>query len=129
MTEAEKKRLVTYRLDTARKTLLEAELLINNKMWNAAVNRLYYACFYAVNALLVNNDIKAKKHSGVIQMFGLYFINTNIISNEAGKLYSLLFDMRQSGDYTDYFDFEEQEVIVLMEPAKQFISQIEEIIN
>jgi len=48
MNSKEKTELVIHKLNKARKTIIEAELLINNKMWNAAVNRIYYACFYAV---------------------------------------------------------------------------------
>ncbi|MFI5142183.1 MAG: HEPN domain-containing protein [Bacteroidia bacterium] len=74
-------------------------MLINNRMWNAAVNRLYYACFYAVNALLIKKQIQARKHSGIIQMFNLHFIHTGLLSKEYGKFYTTLFDMRQSGDH------------------------------
>jgi len=45
MTDAEKAIYIALKLKRARRTLGEAELLINNRMWNAAVNRLYYACF------------------------------------------------------------------------------------
>ncbi len=125
MNSSEKARLAIHKLDKARSTIIEAELLISNRMWNAAVNRIYYACFYAVSALLVYHEIKARKHSGVIQMFGLHFINTGLITKEAGKFYSIVFDMRQSGDYTDYFSFDEQEVTGLLAPAKGFIDQIQ----
>jgi hypothetical protein len=31
--------LVAYEMQKAREAIIEAEFLINNKMWNAAVNR------------------------------------------------------------------------------------------
>ena len=34
--------LVNYRLQRAKETLLEADSLINDSYYNAAVNRLYY---------------------------------------------------------------------------------------
>ena len=40
-----------YRLQRAKETILEVEVHIQNKFWNTAINRLYYACFYAVEAL------------------------------------------------------------------------------
>ena len=58
MTSEQKWDLVQYRLANAKKTLREVDLLIQNRLWNIAVNRLYYACFYAVTALLLNNEIK-----------------------------------------------------------------------
>ena len=44
--------LVQYRLDRAREALAEAALLLDSGHANTGVNRLYYACFYAVSALL-----------------------------------------------------------------------------
>jgi len=37
--------LVKYRIDRAKETLSEAELLAKESYYNAAANRLYYACF------------------------------------------------------------------------------------
>jgi uncharacterized protein len=45
--------LVQYRLDRAREALAEAVLLLDSGHANTGVNRLYYACFYAVSALLL----------------------------------------------------------------------------
>ena len=129
MNDQERAKLCAYRLNAAKTTLTDAELLINNKMWNAAVGRSYYACFYAVNALLINKQLQARKHSGVIQMFGLHFIQTGLLSKETGKFYTTVFDMRQSGDYLDYVDFEEKDVAVLLVPARNFIDQIEQYLS
>ena len=48
------KDLVLYRMARAQETLEDARILANAGRWNACVNRLYYACFYAVSALLVD---------------------------------------------------------------------------
>ncbi len=40
MNNSEKANLVSHKLNNAKKTIIEAELLINHKMWNAAVNRI-----------------------------------------------------------------------------------------
>lgn len=56
---------VKYRLQKAEETLEVARLLVENKKWNSSVNRLYYACYYAVSALLINDGISAKTHAGV----------------------------------------------------------------
>jgi uncharacterized protein (UPF0332 family) len=50
--------LVKYRLERAKKTLEDAQLLIESKRWNSAINRLYYSAFYAVIALLLNENHK-----------------------------------------------------------------------
>ena len=62
------KELVLYRLTRAHETL-DARLLANAGRWNACVNRLYYACFYAISALLVRNSLSSSKHAGVRGFF------------------------------------------------------------
>ncbi|MGN6540887.1 MAG: HEPN domain-containing protein [Ginsengibacter sp.] len=52
----------------SKKTLAEIELLIQNELWNTAVNRLYYACYYAVIALLINKEIDTLTHTGARQL-------------------------------------------------------------
>lgn len=57
--------LVKYRLTRARESVDEALLLAEDSHWNTCANRLYYACFYAVNALLASRGLAASKHTGV----------------------------------------------------------------
>ncbi len=52
MTEQQRKDIIKYRIRKARETFNEVDVLIENEFWNTAVNRIYYACFYAVTALL-----------------------------------------------------------------------------
>ena len=50
--------LVRYRLARAHESLAEARLLLANDHVRTAVNRAYYACFYAVSALLFDSRQK-----------------------------------------------------------------------
>lgn len=67
---------VKYRIESAFNAYEAAKVLAENGFWNSAVNRLYYAVFYAVNALLVQNEIHASSHSGTRSQFSLFFIKT-----------------------------------------------------
>ena len=69
--------LIKYRLDRAHETLEEARIMADTKHWNACVNRLYYACFYAANALLIQKDLSSPKHIGVRSLINMHFIKTN----------------------------------------------------
>ncbi|MBA7554875.1 hypothetical protein ES705_47511 [subsurface metagenome] len=60
MTEYKPEDYVNYRLQKAKDTILEVKTLIDNQYWNTAINRLYYACFYAVGALLIKNGVKTE---------------------------------------------------------------------
>ena len=74
LTEDERKALVTYRLEKAGETLVEAKDCGNMNHWTLAANRLYYAAYYASSALLIQNEIVAKSHEGVIGMIGQNFV-------------------------------------------------------
>ena len=101
MKNSEKADLIEYRLKRALETLQEIEIHLKNGLWNTAINRLYYACYYAATALLLHNDIKASTHSGVRQMLGLHFVKTGKISTDLGKVFTDLFDKRHASDYDD----------------------------
>jgi uncharacterized protein (UPF0332 family) len=115
---------IDYRIQKAYESYADAELLAKNGRWNAVVNRLYYACFYAVIALLLSKDIKSTTHDGGRNQFGLHFLKTGNIDKKYGKHFSKLFDLRQKGDYGDLYDYDE----VIVEPpipmTKEFIEEI-----
>ena len=125
MTDFKADDYINYRLQRANETISEIKILIENKLWNTAINRMYYACFYAVGALLVKNGVVTASHSGSRQKFGQLFIHTGLISKELGKHYSELFEKRQKGDYNDFFDFDEETVVKLHQPSIDFIKVIE----
>ena len=118
------KALIRYRLDRAQETFEEAVLLGREEHWNACLNRLYYACFYAVTALLAKHGLSSSKHSGVKSFFNQRFIKTNIISRTHGSLYNHLFENRQEGDYVDFVVFEAVTVEPLIQQAKDFIETV-----
>ena len=58
-------------------------------------------------------------------MFGLHFIKTGVIDQELGKFYSSLFNKRQTGDYEDFLDHNQEDVEALVEPARSLIYTVE----
>lgn len=125
----EKSEYINYRLKTAYNTYDAAKVLSDNGFWNSTVNRLYYALFYAVNALLINNNITTKSHSATKSQFSQYFIKTGILDIKYGKLLSELYDWRQKGDYDNIFDYEADSVMPLFERVLEMIQVIEKEIN
>jgi len=129
MKDVERKELIYYRLERAKETLDEVQSHLINGYYNTAVNRLYYACYYAVTALLVNSRIITNTHSGVRQMFGLHFIKTEIINKDFGRFFSDIYDKRQTGDYDDFIFYNEDIVKDLIIPAGNLISEIESLLK
>ncbi|MFW5851573.1 MAG: HEPN domain-containing protein [Bacteroidota bacterium] len=129
MNNKERIEYVKYRIESSRQTYDAAKVLYDNGFWNSAINRLYYALFYSINALLVLNNIQTKSHSASKTQFSQYFIKTEKFDKKYGKLFAELFDWRQKGDYDNIFDYNEELVGPLFDPVLEMINLIEEEIN
>ena len=120
----ERQTLVSYRLARARQTLEEAKLLLDAGHANACVNRLYYACFYAVSALLLTRNISTSKHTHIRASLHRDYVKSGHVSKAMGDHYNLLFDSRQKGDYEDLVVFRTEDIRLWLEPTKSFIDHI-----
>ena len=124
-----KQDLIKYRLSRSIDTYDDAIILADKEKWNSTINRLYYAAYYAVIALLLSQDLKPTTHNGAKSSFSEHFIKTGLISKDLGKIYSQLFTWRQKGDYDDLFDFDKATVMPYFKPVKELINIIEEKID
>ena len=127
LNDEERYQVVTYRLEKAANTFGDAQKVIEMQMWATGANRLYYAAYYAVSALLIANGISAKTHEGIIRMFNQKFVATGKIDRDLGRLYNSLFTMRLTGDYGDCFDLMEEDVMPKVAPTKQLIAAVTEL--
>ena len=125
ISQEEQDAIIAFRLQRAHETMNEATGIIKMQYWHAAANRLYYACFYAVLALLIKHGYSPRTHSGTLGLFGLHFVTPGIISKEENRLFRKLYDIRQSGDYEDMSSIEESDIVPLLKPAENFIKTIE----
>ena len=118
------KHLVLYRMARAQETLEDARILADAGRWNACVNRLYYACFYAVTALLVGDGLSSSKHAGVRSLFNRQYVKPGKIPKDLARIYNDLFERRQEGDYIDFVSFEESQVLPWMAGAEKLVGHI-----
>ena len=116
--------LIVYRIKRAGKSLQEAENLFKAEFYEAAVNRLYYACFYSVITLLITEKIQVKSHAGVKQMFGEHFIKPGKINKEQGRFYAVLFSYRQDSDYLDFAEISREFTEQLLHESIRFVETI-----
>jgi hypothetical protein len=116
--------LVRYRLTRAHESLAEARLLLANDHVRTAVNRVYYACFYAVSALLLAEGHSSPKHSGIRALFDQHWIVPGRLPKSMGRFYRQLFDSRQKGDYADLVTFDRTEVGAWLHEAEKFVEQV-----
>ena len=91
-------------MEKSAQSIKEAGLLKENGINDTAVSRLYYEAFYAVNALLVENRLNPKTHSGTKTIFNKEFILTGKVESRFSDFYSFLMAKRFEADH-DYFVF------------------------
>ena len=125
----ERNLIVEYRLNRAKETIEEAQEAFELCRWNLVANRLYYALFYACSALLISKGHNASTHIGVKALINQHFVKNKILLTEEGRLLSMLFAMRQTGDYDDFYDQTRDDVEPLMPLTIELVEKISEIIK
>jgi uncharacterized protein (UPF0332 family) len=116
-------------MERAREAIEEATILFEAGHTNSYVNRLYYACFYSVSALLLTRNISTSKHGYLRSLLHREFTKTGAIPDEMGKHFDLLFNNRQKGDYADFVQFEGDQVADWLAQTQTFVSHIESLIS
>ena len=118
--------LISYRLERSRESLRAAEIMFESSMLTFSMNRVYYAMFYAVQALLVSRKVSFSKHGQLKAYFNREMIKTGIFPTEMGRLYNKAFEYRQKFDYVDFSSPDREMVSEYMEKARGFVSNIQE---
>ena len=121
--------LINYRRSKAGEMLRDARTLVDTGSLSSAVNRIYYALFYEVTALLMTKDMSSSKHSGARSLFNEHFVKTGSVDTEYGKFFSIMYDFRQKGDYEDFAVFEKERVFDWLSKSEAFLSELERLID
>jgi len=129
LTDIEKKTLIDLKIERANETIKEVPYLLEQGFYRTAINRMYYACYYIVSALLLQDNFEARTHKGTIALFSMNFVKTGKLNEDTGKLYRSLFELRQTGDYDESKVINREDVVSRLEPAQQFIKTIENLIK
>ena len=122
--EEDRRVLVILELEKSDKTLAEMEVQLQNGLWGLAANRLYYALFHAVSALLISERHEVWTHRGAVNKFSLFYVKTGLFSTAEGKLYSQLQKLREDGDYNCSIDVDQSDVEGRVLPTRQLIDHI-----
>ena len=121
--------LVFYRMARANESIEDDRILAREGRWNACVNRLYYACFYPVSALLAGDGLSSSKHAGVRSLFNSQYVKPGKLPKDLARIYNDLFERRQEGDYIDFVNFEESQVLPWIAKAEKLIEHISDHID
>lgn len=113
----------TY-LDHAHQSLESAASNIENDFYATAINRAYYAIFYAASGLLLVKDVSRSKHSGVIAAFRQYFIKPGLIEPEYSDIYGDVMEARVDSDYDIAFDADPTTATERLSDARRFVERV-----
>ena len=129
ITQEKRSAVIGYWFEKAEESMTSARREFEADSLSFAMNRLYYAAFYAVSALLMAHKLSFRKHSGVRAAFHQQFIKTGLLERKWGRLYDQLFEDRQEGDYVVFISFEPTYVKTQLNQCTQFLEQIRSLIS
>ena len=108
--EQDRRVMVALELEKSAKTWGQLEVQIANEVWELAANRLYYALFHAVSALLISDSREVASHKGAAIRFHQYYVREGIFSINEGAFYSQMETLREKADYNCFFQVSEAEI-------------------
>lgn len=125
MTDAEKiAALIHYRLEQADEALAAAALNLANGLERSAINRAYYAMFYAVLALLAERTVETSRHSGAVAQFDLLYVKPQVFRAEMSRSLHRAFLHRQAADYGAETALTRTEIESLTSEARTFVAEV-----
>jgi uncharacterized protein (UPF0332 family) len=118
--------LIRYRIEQAKETAEEANLLIAHDKFRAAINRIYYAMFYMLLELGLKYRFETSKHGQLLGWFNKTFIKDGTIDRKYGKIVREAFEVRHQGDYDAYVVFSKEDVLNKYHEMNEFIATLED---
>lgn len=94
---------------------------------HGAVNRAYYACFYALTAVLSAMGQACTKHTEARAALHRDLIRTGLLEVDYGRLYNTLYDARHTGDYREFVEFAAAEVDDWVAEASRFVARLQQL--
>jgi hypothetical protein len=121
--------VIAYWLDKSAEALASADSEYEAGRYAFTVNRAYYACFYALSAVLLSSGTKFVKHSGVRAALHSHLVRTGRLKTEWGRFYDRVFENRQRGDYQELVEFEAEQVDVLRAQPHGFVAEMRRLLD
>jgi uncharacterized protein (UPF0332 family) len=120
--------LIRYWMEKARESIAGAQSEYDSGRYTTSVRNLYYACFYALTAVLLNEGRSFKKHSAVKAALHKYLVRAGIVEPKWAKFYNKIFDCRHEGDYQPLRVFEAEEIEMFLDQGAGFILRMESLL-
>ena len=106
-----------------------AEDCLEKGLYKDAINRSYYAAFYAIKALLALEEVDFKRHKDVVAYFNKTQAATERVPREIGRKVAHLQQKREKSDYDDFYLASREETIEQVENTRSVIETIRNFIS
>jgi uncharacterized protein (UPF0332 family) len=117
-------------MQQAEDSLDEARFLFEgHKSTRSVINRIYYAMFYAILALLIYEPFGSSKHTAVLSYFNLNFVKKGLMPIELGRAVNKAFDLRQRADYREHPNITQTQVEPYFEQTRRFIDAVRDLLK
>ncbi len=124
LNDEERQVIVGLEKEKALNTFAEIEILRQAGLWNNIANRLYYAAFHAVSALLIHDHHNVGTHQGAVSMLHQHYVRTGILTKAEGAFYSQLQTMREKSDYNCTYNATEEDTAPRIPMTKDFLDKV-----
>ena len=119
--DADTAKAVAFWLDKADAALASARAEQTAGRLDFAVNRAYYAAFYAASAAFLHRGQRFAKHTALRAAIHRDLIKSGMIDAESGRAFDRLAVSRQRADYLEFAGFDAGEVEKLIADAASFV--------
>lgn len=120
---------IQYKRDRALEALDDIKKMLDNKMLSSAMNRIYYAGFYIVGALLLLDGFSTSKHRQLIGHFNKEYIKTGKVPVDIGEILDESYNNRVASDYHDFVYLTKSQVEEFYNQMKDFVMFIDQMIQ
>lgn len=126
--EKDKKTLIKYKIERSEEAIKSAKRDFDANDLFGSANRIYYACFYSVEALFLTKDRSFSSHEQLIGNFNKEFVhNSGLIDKKYAAILKESFEQRQTGDYGDFIKFDKKEIKSSLRDAEEFVKEVNKI--
>jgi uncharacterized protein (UPF0332 family) len=118
-------RIAAYWLNKAKEPLESARTMERQSHYDFAINRAYYAAFYAAKAVLLLKGSHFVKHSGVRAAVHRDLVHPGLLKPSLGQSYDTLFDRRMMADYAELANLTREQATADIHAAEIFVAEME----
>ena len=130
LSDEQRRQLVAIRMAKADSTFADALLLAEHGSSLSAVNRCYYAMYYAASALAIHNDCDFHKHRAVISRFQREYVKPRRVDPQIGAAaFQRVFEDRCNADYANVPAFTSEQVAEMLDQTRHFVAEVKALLT